>query len=150
MLAANPKRATRTVTGLLLEANWKDNTAEVYPDEGSPVKLAFPDELADAIESAVRRRVRVTGSFRRPRNGRQHLEVDEVEVAGRRSPLAGLLARAAAPAATRDPFAGAKPIEDVSALLGGLPDERSAEEIIADMEACEVWHRPPYDDEEEG
>jgi hypothetical protein len=144
-MAANPKRNLHTVTGFLPEANWKDNTAEVYPDKGGPVKLAFSDELADDIRRAARRRVRVTGSFRRPGNGRRHLEVDELQFP---SPLAKRLVRGGAPSTKRGPFAGAKPIEDVSVLLGGLPDDRTAEEIIADMESCRAMHYPPYQDEE--
>jgi len=146
-MAANPKRVTRTVTGVLLEANWKDNTAEVYPDEGGPVKLAFPDELADEIHRAARHRVRVTGTVRRPRNGRQHLEVEALEVP---SPLAGLLLPAGPPAPKRDPFEGAKPIEDVERFLADYPDERSAEEIIEDLRACRATRHPPDGDEIDG
>jgi hypothetical protein len=47
-----------------------------------------------------------------------------------------------------DPFANAKPIEDVSVLLGGLPDERSAEEIIADLRACRVPHTDDIEEDE--
>jgi len=148
-LAANPKRQTRTVTGLLLEANWKENTAEVYPDEGSPVKLAFPQELADDIQRAARRRVRVTGNFRRPRNGRQHLEVEELEAVGGTSLVDAILEAARRSGPKSDPFEGVKPIENVEEFLAGFPDERSAEEIIADMESCRATHYPPYGNEEE-
>jgi len=34
-----------------------------------------------------------------------------------------------------DPFAGAKPLKNPSILIGGLPDERTAEEILADLRA---------------
>lgn len=152
-LAANPKRATKTVTGMLLEANWKDNTARIYPDEGEPVQVAFPEELADEIHRAARHRVRVTGNLRRPRNGRQRIEVADVAIAdgveAARALLREVLASAGPAEPNRDPFEGAKPIENVETFLAGFPDERSAEEIIADMEACEVWHYPPYDDEED-
>jgi hypothetical protein len=147
-MAANSKRATKVVTGLLLEANWKDNTAEIYPDEGPAVKVAFPDELADEIQRAARHRVHVAGRVRRPRNGRQHLAIDDLEVLDSPSPLAGLLERSGASAPAPDPFEGAKPLQNVWELIGELPDDRSAEEIIEDIRACRATRRPPYDEEE--
>jgi hypothetical protein len=148
-MATNARGRTREVTGLLLEANWKEHTAEIYPDSGRVVKVAFPEELSDAIQEAARRRVRVTGTTHRPRNGGPRLHIGELEVVERPSPFAGLLEPADPSLADEDPFAGAKPIADPSVLLGGLPDERSAEEIIADMEACRAWHYPPYGEEED-
>lgn len=38
----------------------------------------------------------------------------------------------------RDPFAHAEPVGDVSILLGGLPDERDADTILADIRASRV------------
>ncbi len=148
-MATNARARTVTVTGLLLEANWKEHTAEIYPDEGPPVKVKFAEDLSDAIQQAARRRVRVSGTARRPRNGGPRLQIGELEVVGGPSPFAGLLEPADPSLADDDPFAGAKPLVNVGALIGELPDERSAEEIIADMEACRAWHYPPYDDEEE-
>jgi hypothetical protein len=148
-MAASPKRATKAVTGLLLEADWKEHTAEIYPDTGPAVKVEFPEELSDAVQLAARRRVRVTGTTRRPRNGEQRLRIGELEVVDGAPWLRQVLEAAAVSAPKRDPFEGARPIEDVSALLGGLPDERSAEEIIADIESCRAVHYPPYDEHEE-
>lgn len=34
------------------------------------------------------------------------------------------------------PFTRAKPLKNISAVLGGLPDERRAEEILADLRAA--------------
>jgi hypothetical protein len=148
-MASTAKRTTRAVEGLLLEANWKEHTAEIYPDSGPVVKIVFPEELSDAVQEAARRRVRVTGTVRRPRNGARRLEIEQLQDLGRPSPLAGLLAPAGPPAPKRDPFEGAKPIENVEEFFGELPDERSAEEIIADIESCRATHYPPYDDEED-
>ena len=38
----------------------------------------------------------------------------------------------------RDPFAHAEPVGDVSILLGGLPDERDADTILADIRDSRV------------
>ena len=35
-----------------------------------------------------------------------------------------------------EPFLGAEPVSDLSEIAGGLPDERTADEIIADLRAC--------------
>jgi len=81
------------------------------------------------------------------------MEIEDVELADEVEAACAVLRQILAPAGPaepkRDPFEGAKPLENVWETIGELPDERSAEEIIAEMEACEVWHHPPYDDEEE-
>jgi hypothetical protein len=35
-----------------------------------------------------------------------------------------------------DPLADAKPVDDLSVLIGGLPDSRDAEEILRDLRAA--------------
>jgi len=37
-----------------------------------------------------------------------------------------------------DPFAHARPIHDLSVLIGGLPDTREAEEILHDLARCRM------------
>jgi len=132
---------------MLLEANWKDNTARIYPDEGEPVQVAFPEELADDIQRAARHRVRVAGNLRRPRNDGQYVQAEELEVLD--CSLVELVLEAARRSAPKgDPFANAKPIEDVWEFFAGCPpDDRSAEEAIADLRAYRVPHT---DDVEEG
>jgi len=35
-----------------------------------------------------------------------------------------------------DPFANASPVDDLSALIGGLPDARDTDEILRDLAHC--------------
>jgi len=139
-MAANGKRATTTVTGLLLEANWKEHTAEIYPDAGPVVKVRFPEDLSDAIQRAARQRVRVTGRATRPRNGPRRLQVEELEVLDGAPGLDEMLQTASAQPRA-DPFAHAKPLVNVWDLFPPLPDERSADEIIEDIRACRLPHQ---------
>jgi hypothetical protein len=43
--------------------------------------------------------------------------------------------------ASRDPFAGTRPLTDLALIVGGSPDAREAEEILRDLETCRAKRR---------
>jgi hypothetical protein len=77
--------------------------------------------------------MRRTGS---PPKNRAAVALARRRAASLGAPARSAIARAAATARWRgaaDPFANAQPITDLSRMIGGLPDDRTAEEILADL-----------------
>lgn len=123
------------VVGFLLEVDFKDKTAEIHEALGPVVKIKFEESLEDIVLSGAKRQVKVIGTAERNSDGRVgrlqviHLEVLEDFSPGPLEP--GLFVSEVS--AGDDPFRGARPLTDISLLVGGLPDTRNAEEIIRDL-----------------
>ena len=137
-----------SVVGLLLEVDFKDHTAEVHEATGRVVKLSFPLEEDERIRMAAKSRVRAFGMGERAPDGRlvrlmlSRLEVLD-DLCGEAETILPGEGQLTPWRLEHDPWAGARPITDVSLLIGGLPDDRSADEILADLRAARVLRPDP-------
>lgn len=128
------------VVGLLLEIDFKDATAELHEATGNVVRLSFSPDEDERLRSAAKSRVRAFGTAQRESDGRitqlrlSRLEILEElsEVDSFRLPTEGLRTEWTS---STDPFLGVEPLHDVSVLIGGLPDDRDASDILADLRA---------------
>lgn len=131
-----PTPAQITISGFLLEVDFKDKTAEIHEPLGNIVRIAFDKELEDVLLSGAKKHVKVIGLCERDHAGKigkvkiHHLEIVEQANAplATESPL--LFQKLST---TVDPFSNAQPLMNVGAFFGGFPDNRKAEEIIKDL-----------------
>jgi hypothetical protein len=130
-----------STVGLLLEIDFKDHTAEVHEPSGNVVRLSFAPEKDELMREAAKARVRAFGEGERHPDGRlarmtlKRLEIldggaDEGEDIPFRLPHEGQLIPWKR---VEDPFRDAKPLAELTVLIGGLPDDRDPEEILRDL-----------------
>jgi len=136
-----PIPSEASVVGLLLEIDFKDGTAEVHEASGSVVRLSFDREQDERLRLAAKSRVRAFGTAQRDAGGRilslrlVSLEILEEDLVLQDSTRLPGERRLTEWKSSEDPFASTQPLSDASVLIGGLPDDRTAEEILADLRA---------------
>jgi hypothetical protein len=136
-----PLPSETSTVGSLMEIDFKDHTAEVHEPTGNVVRLSFASEEDELMREAAKARVRAFGEGEHHPDGRlarltlKRLEIldgepDEGEDAPSRLPHEGQLTPWKR---TDDPFRDARPMVDLTLLIGGLPDDRDTEEILRDL-----------------
>lgn len=136
-----PLPAEISTVGLLMEIDFKDHTAEVHEPSGNVVRLSFAQEEDELMRVAAKARVRVFGEGERHPDGRlarmalKRLEILDGEVEEREDSLARLPYEGQLTPWKRqeDPFQHARPLAELAALIGGLPDDRDPEDILRDL-----------------
>jgi len=130
-----------TAVGLLMEVDFKDHTAELHEPSGNVVKLSFIPEEDELMREAAKARVRAFGEGERNPNGRLvRLKLRRLEIIGEMV-LEGEGSALRLPDEAQltpwrreeDPFRDAKPLAELTVLIGGLPDNRDPEEILKDL-----------------
>jgi hypothetical protein len=110
-----------SITGLLLEIDFKDHTAEIHQIDGSVVKTVFDAEIDEDIRDAAKTMIQAYGEVKSDSDG----NILMFELVG-------------FDIVDKDPeIPQSQQMELVSTfdvLWGRLPDERSAEEILMDIE----------------
>ncbi len=141
-----PLPSETSTVGLLMEIDFKDHTAEVHEPSGNVVRLSFAPEEDELMREAAKARVRAIGEGERHTDGRlarvtlKRLEIldggaDEGEQLPGRLPQEGQLTPWRR---LEDPFRDAKPLAELSILIGGLPDNRDPEEILRDLRETRI------------
>lgn len=145
-----PLPAESVAVGLLLEVDFKDHTAELHEPSGNVIRLSFAPDEDELMREAAKARVRTFGEGERSPDGHLvRLKLKRLEVLGDRVD-AGAEASSSLPYEARptpwrredDPFRDARPLPELAVLIGGLPDDRDAEEILRDLRASRVPRSP--------
>jgi hypothetical protein len=141
-----PLPSEACTVGLLMEIDFKDHTAEVHEPSGNVVRLSFTPDEDELMREAAKGRVRAFGEGERHADGRlARLALRRLEIlddgGGEDEDLLGRLPREGQLTPWKqveDPFRDAKPVEDLSILIGGLPDDRDPEEILRDLKRIRI------------
>lgn len=133
-----PERQLQTIEGTLEMADFKegDERCRIHPPIGNPVACKFEKETEDTIYELLRRPVRVQGETSLDPNTRRvaFIQVKKIE------PLDSLAAGAAAflrPYSFEElaQLQGVKPLESISVLAGGIPEDENLDEFLDDIYA---------------
>ncbi len=136
-----PLPSETSTVGLLMEIDFKDHTAEVHEPSGNVVRLSFTPDEDELMREAAKARVRVFGEGERHPDGRlTRLTLRRLEIldggAGEGEEVPGRLPQEGQLTPWRrveDPFGDIRPLGELSAFIGGLPDDRDPEEILRDL-----------------
>jgi len=124
------------IEGTLEMADFKegDEKCRIHPPIGNPVGCTFDKEMEDTIYELLRRPVRIQGEASLdPHTGRTtFIQIKKIE------PLDPLIVGAAAflrPHSFEElaQLQGVKPLESVSALAGGFPEDENLDEFLDDV-----------------
>jgi len=131
-----PGRAIRNVEGILEMADFKetDQKCRIHPTIGYPVTCTFDKDKEEAVYAVLRKPVRVTGEATLdPQTDRiESIHIREL------TPLEPLMLGtsvffAAKSLAELANLQGVKPLESVSALAGGWPEEEDLDELLDEI-----------------
>lgn len=124
-----------SLTGFLLEVDFKDKTAEIHPTLGEVVRISFPAELEDIVLEGAKRQVRVIGLGHKEPAGRiSKFQAVHLEILDSESLPEDLKAQPTL-YEIRDPFAGIEILRDTEKIFAGFPDDRDAAQIISDLQS---------------